>query len=93
MPYPHYARYSTSAEDCGIATSRRANQQWELVGEFSGLTPMQRDTLDQLRLSGGQTPSDAARFWNVSRQSMMDRFGALVSKGVAYSTNGVYHAK
>jgi len=72
---------------------RRASQRWELVGEFSGLTGAQQATLEQLRASGGQTPTDAAKFWNVTRQSMMDRFAALIRHGVAYSKDGVYHAK
>jgi RecA-family ATPase len=72
---------------------RRAKQRWELVGAFSPLTQTQRETLDQLRLSGGQTPTEAAKFWGVHRQTMMDRFRSLVQHGAVHSKDGIYYAK
>jgi hypothetical protein len=72
---------------------KRGQQRWELVGEFDALTDVQRATWQALKSSGGQSPTDGAKFWGISRQSMLDRLNNLVKLGLAYSKSGVYHAK
>ena len=72
---------------------QRGQQRWELIGEFDALTDIQRATLDMLKRSGRQGPTDAAKAWSISRQSAMERLGGLVKTGHAYSKAGVYYAK
>jgi hypothetical protein len=72
---------------------REPKHRWGLVGEFSGLSVAQRATLDVLRSSGGMGPSDAAKFWNITKQSAQERLQSLLNAEVAYSKAGVYYAK
>lgn len=72
---------------------RRGNQRWELVGEFTGMTEAQRDTLEVLRKSKGMGPTEACRFWNISKQSAQQRLESLVRLDMAYSKAGVYYSK
>lgn len=72
---------------------KRGQQRWELVGEFDALTEVQRTTLQALKTSGGQSPTDGAKFWGISRQSMLDRLIGLVKLNMAYSKAGIYYAK
>ena len=55
---------------------RRAFHRWELVGEFNGLSPAQKESLDQLRSPGGMGPTQAARLWNIAKGSAHDRLEA-----------------
>lgn len=71
---------------------RRANQRWELVGEFSGLSPVQKETLEALRASGGMGTTDCARFWNIAKSTAHERLEALVRNGAAHARQGVYYA-
>lgn len=72
---------------------KRANQRWEMIGEFSDITTVQRATLDAIKSANGMSPQQGAQFWNVTRQSVMDRFNALLAKGLIYSKAGVYYIK
>jgi hypothetical protein len=72
---------------------RRANQRWELVGEFTGLSAVQTATLEELRRAGGMSPTEGARILGISKQSVAQRFGQLVERGVAFSKKGIYYAK
>lgn len=72
---------------------RRANQRWELVGEFAGLSPIQVETLDLLRAAGnGLSPTQIAQTFAIGRQAAYDRLHSLVRHGVAHSRNGSYFA-
>ena len=71
---------------------RKANQRWELVGEFSGLSPEQQKTVDLVRSSGGIGVTDAGSHWGVSRQLAYDRLEALVDRGAIRKANGTYYA-
>jgi hypothetical protein len=72
---------------------RRGGQRWELVGEFNGISEVQTATLTAIRSAKGMSPTDGARFWNISRQSMMNRFDGLLNRGLVYSKAGIYYAK
>lgn len=72
---------------------QRGQQRWVLIGEFDALTDIQRATLDLLKRSGGQTPTDGAKAWAISRQSAMERFNSLVNMSKAYNKGGIYFAK
>jgi hypothetical protein len=72
---------------------RQANQRWELVGEFNGLSQLMQDTLAHLQRSGGGGPRDVAKFWGIAPSTAADRLAALVKHGVAYSSRGIYYAK
>lgn len=72
---------------------KRDNQRWQLVGAFTGLTDVQKTTLDTLRASGGQGPTECAKYWGIAKTTAQDRLESLVRHGVAYSKQGVYHAK
>src|SRR5262249_1689013 len=69
---------------------RRTNQRWELVGPFNALTQVQQDTLYAIKQAGSMTPTDGARFWNISKQAAQKRFDQLVDHGVAMVSKGVY---
>lgn len=71
----------------------RANQRWELVGEFTGLTSAQTATLNALRVASGLTPSQLAATFGTGRQAAFERLGTLVKRGFAYSKDGQYFAK
>jgi hypothetical protein len=79
--------------DANQYTLTRGAQRWELVGEFDPMTAIQRATYEMLKRSGGQSPSDGAREWGISRQSAMERFNSLVNMGRAYNKGGIYFAK
>ena len=53
---------------------------------------MQRDTLKVLKKSGKMTPTDAAKFWGITKQSAHERLAALVTLGAARVFAGVYEA-
>jgi hypothetical protein len=72
---------------------RRANQRWELVGDYLGISDIQAATLAALRDSGGMTPTQGAQRLGISRQSAMERFVRLVTTDHAYSKAGTYFAK
>ena len=69
---------------------RRANQRWELVGEFSGLTDLQTQALEDVRGMGGLTPREAAKHWGCAMSTAHERLSALVKHGQVYSLKGVY---
>jgi len=72
---------------------RRAQQRWELVGEFTGATSKQDETLDALRSAPGMTPTQVAATFGLQVPSAFERLRGLVSRGLAYSKDGRYFVK
>lgn len=79
--------------DVNAYALKRGQQRWELAGEFDPLTTIQRATLDDLRASGGRSPTEGAKFWNIKPPTMLERLKGLVNHGMAYSKDGIYYAK
>jgi hypothetical protein len=72
---------------------RRERQRWELVGEFTGLSLTQRQTLDALRAHNRLTPTQGADIWGGSRQAAHKRLDGLCQLGVAFAKDGTYYPK
>ena len=71
---------------------RRGSQRWELLGEFSGLSPVLKDTLEALRGSRGMGVTDCANHWNIAKSTASERLDKLVQAGVARkSKSGTYY--
>lgn len=72
---------------------RRAEQRWEMLGEFKNLSPDQEATFERVRRSGGLSATDLAQQLGITRQSAHDRLRVLLDKGVLFSEAGVFHEK
>ena len=71
---------------------RKANQRWEPVGEFRGLSGDQQMAVKIVRESGGMGATEAGRHLGVTKQSAYDRLEALARSGTIKKTNGTYYA-
>ncbi len=72
---------------------RRADQRWELVGEFIGINSMQAQTLDAIRGAKGMTPTQLASTFGIRPSSAHARLDRLVREGLVKNEHGCYFAR